>query len=121
MNDLNKTNIIPESNLESGIMMIDDGTHDRYPYVKFGDKIACVPSTCHEEGLFKISLFKVEESHKINSYIDLEKYKDWENRPRIDLVFKSLDDIQEFINVLEGFKLQLKLELNYNKRKNNKL
>ena len=118
MNDLNKTNIIPESNLESGIMMIDDGTHDQYPYVKFGDKIACVPSTCHEDGLFKISLFKVEESHKINSYIDLEKYKDWENRPRIDLVFKSLDDIQEFINVLEGFKLQLKLELNYNKRNN---
>ena len=42
--------------------------------------------------------------------------KYWENRPRIDLVFKSPDDIQEFINVLEGFKLQLKLELNYNKR-----
>lgn len=36
----NKKNIIPESNLESGIMMIDDGTHDPYPYVKFGDKKA---------------------------------------------------------------------------------
>ena len=114
----NKINIIPESNLESGIMMIDDGTHDQYPYVKFGDKIACVPSTFHKEGLFKLSLFKVDEPHKINGYIDFEKYKDWENRPRIDLVFKNTDNIQEFINVLENFKFQLKLELNYNKRNN---
>lgn len=119
MSDLNnKTNIIPESNLESDIMMIDDGTHDPYPYVKFGDKIACLPSTCQDDGSLKLSLFKVDEPHRLYSYPDLEKYKDWENRPRIDLVFRNIDDIQEFINVLSGFKLQIELELNYNKRKN---